>query len=920
LNRFFENIFRIFTSTFLVFCFQLGSMAQEPIAAPHFKFLNHPQGFHGDKVRAMIQDTRGFIWIGTNEGVFIFNGESFEQVKAQDPKANEIVGSIIQKMAMDSEGNVWIGSNKGLVVYMNQKQAFTYIPLQHAKHYITGIVETPDHNIWVSSDLGIYNIQVQNLVASQQFTTQSIPSMSHVVLCNQKLYIVSVQNIYTIDYKTRHIKSIHTYNLKPITSENISTSVISDQKNSLWIGKYNGMIYSFNCTDRTIDSVDTKKETSNNSAIINQLYYQSQDSSLIACIDESGVYEYKHHRLTSYFNSYQSLPTKKITGILIDNENNTWISMEKNGLAISNPSLNFFSNYNVPATVKSTIISAIFKDSKNNLWIGTDGGGLLLKNKNEHVFLHHTKNKNSISNDAILSITEDKKGNIWIGSFRGGLSLYNPINKSFTNYTMANSAIAGNDVRKITEDANGNLWLVIHGKGISCFNPSTKTFKNYTASNSLWTYDLIIDKENNKWIASNEGVTILNEYQELKQIPSTQLGLDIHTLCEDEKNNIWIGTVKGLYYLKKKQWILKQIPKKSLLNQLSITWIKQIKKGYLLIGTSKGLFLLNTQTYETQFYNRDNGLPSDELVVNSVYKADNTKIYVGTSNGYFTFNYDALPIYVLNKKPIIQYLYINDQPQSIEQNLTLPYNQNNLTLQIAYPYYSINRTDVVYEYKIEELDKEWKVSNNAQLNFRSLPYGKYNIKIRCINKSNRSQHSPEAILQIYIQPPIWETIWFKSLAILLLIIGIYIYYNLKTKRIIEQNKILESKIEERTSLLNRQKELLLVKQAELEASNQSKEKLFSIIAHDLRAPFSSILGLTQLLKDRFNKIEASEYMRYLDVMQNSSEDAFQLLDNLLEWAKTHMHSITYNPDWHSLHSLTLDVIKNFNNRALEKNI
>jgi signal transduction histidine kinase/ligand-binding sensor domain-containing protein/DNA-binding response OmpR family regulator len=933
--------YSILFHVFLCCIFNILPLSADSNTPPHnFRYYSTKEGFRGDKVRAIIQTPRGEIWFGTNEGIFTYNGNLFEQFSPTDSNAHKVINGIIRVFYKDYSNNIWVGSNVGLSYFNIQKGTWHYITFPNsASPFVGSIVEDQANQIWVSTNIGIYRIE--NNVAVHQLTTQELPDMSSLVKSGNELYGVNHNTIYHIHTTTNKVSIVKQFNPYPNTTDNFQTTISVDGSGNIWIGKYNGIIYRFSVKNLTTELIDIKKITHNNSAIINHLLYDSLSNKIWACVDEGGIYEIDPVTLVTQpflTNENKSLlPTFKITGLLIDAERNYWFSMEKNGIAMTNRLLNSFSLINPFPYTANSIISSIMEDSQHRLWVGTDGGGIVTYDASgkfiQH-FKHDVNHPATISDDAILSIFEDSKKRIWVGSFRGGLSRYIPHSNSFKNYTAdihRPNALQRNDVRKICEDADGNLWMAVHGHGISKFNPETEIFTNYKETGSPWTYDLLIDHQGIIWTASSNGISYFDAaLNRFIVVTNTQTGNDVHTLYEDSDHLLWIGTVKGLFFLNKKNKTLSQLPFESILNHVSIKNIRGIDKEYLMITTSKGLVIYNRKKENTYYYTSDSGLPSDEFIINASYIKENDFIYLGTSKGVCYFNYTTLPKTSLPYKPQLSGLLLFNKPieQSIKldnsipflKEIILPYDQNNLTFQFAYPHYIQSTHDYEFEYKMEGIDKNWIRTTQPYVQYPSLPSGHYIFYVRTISKSSSKEVSPEFILPVSIRPPFWDTWWFRIGSIISIIAIILLYFRRKTALIRQRNKELEEKIQQRTEILNLQNITLEEQRTQLVEANQTKDKLFSIIAHDLRSPFSSILGASRLMKEHLNEMDSKEIQRFSEILYQSSQQAFQLLDNLLEWARSQTNSIQYSPEYFNLYDCISETLKSFDILIQNKNI
>jgi ligand-binding sensor domain-containing protein/signal transduction histidine kinase/DNA-binding response OmpR family regulator len=918
----------------------VAAYPQNNIYPKNFRTFTTSDGFYNDRITSLLQDTDGFIWIGTSQGIFIYNGNRFEQPAIADPAIAAIIKRNIQQLFKDKSGNIWIGSGSGLCIYLRKQGKFKKIKIPESDgYYITGITQDPDGAVWAFTNKGLFRIDGEITLYHPQVNSEG---SYRITFYRNQLWLINHNTVYEYDIRTGKIRDSIKFNSESNIPDNIQTAIATDRSGNIWIGKYNGILYKYNCQTKTSLRIDIKKKTDNPAAIINHLCYDTLTDRIWASVDEGGVFTIdpatdQPERYITTQNRSGGLPTLKITNLLIDRERNIWFSMEKYGLAFTNDLFNAISYIDPGANTTSSIVSAVLKDSKGNLWVGTDGGGLLKYNKNylpEKLFRHKPEvQRSSLANDAIMAITEDSKGKIWIGTFRGGLSLYNPHNKTFTNFQTEKNpedGPAGNDIRKITEDNEGNLWLTVHGYGVSKFNTADEKFTHYRNPAGTWPLDLIKDHTGTIWVAAENGIAcFVKSENTFRKVISSEPDLVIHCLFEDQQGTIWIGSSRGLYFINRKNSRLEHLNFETILNNTAVQSIEESSDGRLFIAIGKGLIIFDRHKNKTTFFNTGTGLPDVQFIANSS-ASGNDLILFGTSKGLCYFNPTEIKPAGFNRKPLITSVSVFNDP--IEKYLTgdqtvtqlkdfkLKYNQNKLTFSFAFPYFRHESSQYNFQYMLEGIDHSWNMTTGSLASYTSLPPGKFRLRLRVASKSSANEHSPETTLNIEILPPFWATMWFKILIISIPVLLFWFYTRYKTRSILKANKILEEKISERTEAISKQNELLEKQRAELESANISKDKLFSVIAHDLRGPFSSIMGISSLFHKKHDQLSKDDQAIMVNMLRTSSENAFHLLDNLLEWARSQRNSIQYNPKKIPVSELCDEIFHFYKNTALEKQI
>lgn len=930
-----------------VYAFIVVDLSSQTIPQ-NFRFYNSTHGFNFDKVNQIEQDTFGFLWMATNEGLTKFDGTNFQTFEHLS-NLKSLQGSILCELK-DKKQNFWFGTNNGLIFYDIKTGIFKEIQLAVNKvNYIYAISIDINGNIWVSSGNGLFKID--NSKEIKKAVQINNKYNCHVVSgFRNSVWHIGFRYIFQYDVTSNRLIDSVQYSQDFNYFNNIQTATAIDARGNIWIGKYNGEIYQFNPLTKQTKLFDMKMITSNPSSLINNIYVHD-DSKVYIVVDEAGVWVFD-----MFLNTFKPfvapnttkkmLPSYKITSMFLDREQNYWFGLTKNGIAFTNKSLSFFSKLDLSKYSNNQSIPAICRDHSGKLWLGTDGGGMLLFDVNNNYVRSFTQIpgiQNSLSNNAVLSIFEDSKRRIWTGTFRGGLSLLNTNNYTFKHFTHQENipnSLPRNDIRKIVEDKNGHLWLAVHGTGISKFNPENESFVNFNSLSNPWVYDLIIARDQTVWASCVKGIGRMKKGEKVftnfysTNIENTELADDFSCLFEDYEGTIWVGSVHGLHQFSAKTNSINPFKINPLIDNASIKAITEDKNHNLYISTNKGLFRIDAKKQNIIHFGQENGLISDLFNLNSIFKQKDSILYLGTSKGLVWFNTNSVQTISMLPQPVITDIkifgesvmpwstnpYLENQASYLSE-LQFDYDQNHLTFDIACPFFQGGISNSSFQYQLVGLEKNWQNCGlNRSITYSSLPPGNYTLKLRAISKEWQSIYSKELNLRIVINPPFWATWWFKLLFVLVLILGFWQFLKYKTREINKLNKILEEKIAERTFEIAQKNIRLEEQRAELELANSSKNKLFSIIGHDLRAPFSSILAFGDVIQKSKQSGQAINEKEIVHHIVSAAKNAYSMLENLLQWARTQTGRISFRASKVEMKSFVQTIIDSVNFSAKDKNI
>lgn len=740
------------------------------------------------------------------------------------------------------------------------------------------------------------------------------------------------------------------FNLKDINSLKIDKSII-------WISTNNSKVICFDILRKAF-----KYAIDNNEfyEILNSCIY-SKNKSLIASNAGLVVYDNVKNDIIVHTPSVKkkySLPSRFLTDVFVDKAKNIWIGTSDEGLSSStfNKNFNIYNRINPPIILQDERVKSIFEDSDGDLWIGYFIGGLDVVDKSRQNitnFKSLLKNPAEFKISTVFKIFEDSEKNIWIGTHSGGLQKYNKSTKILTTYLNIPgnpNSISSNDIRDIDEDENGNLWITTHGGGLNKLDKNTEKFVVYRADYVNWStgmihdwlHNTLIDNRGNLWISSVDGVSIfnpkLNKFNGFKSVIGDLKSLShssVYQVFQDSKNNIWLATKNGLNLFNPKDSSFRKIGINEGLASGTVNAITEDALSNLWISTAKGLSKispyigdsLSMDNIKDKIINFDeqDGLQGNEYYDNSCFKTSEGIIYFGGINGINYFH----PNQVENN-PIKPLIYItdfklnnkkvmlnngNDDRLILSKEIThtneieLNYNENSLGFRfVALNYIKPNKNK--YAYKLEGFNKDWQyIDNNNEIDYTNLNPGNYVLRVKAANNDGLWSEKPIELF-IHIKPPFWQTWWFRTFIVVAILLIFTTFYQLRTRTLKQYQKVLESKVEERTIEIINKNNLLQERQQRIEDQskelkesnlklselNKVKNRLFSIIGHDLKNPLNAIIGISDVLNSNWEKIERTEIAKLLGHINNSAKGTLGLLNNLLTWARSQSKIIQFNPE------------------------
>lgn len=788
-----------------------------------YNFNNYSleSGLPQSTIYEIFQDHRGFLWLGTSGGGAVqFDGLKFKPLNKRDGLA----GNLVRAFNQDKEENLWIGTDNGISIYDGKKiKNLKLFPNQNSKTVYKIFIDKVQ-NIWVSyPGFGLIKYKNVNDTTPKLYNEESGLSGNFIFdiieLSDDELILATYSGgINILNTKTDKVKIFSTEEGLPSA---IIFSVEKDTKGNFWFGSNDSKPFYIN--EKYLKETSLLKDQIH---ILNDFpdktvwdISKSKDE-LYFATDKAGIVFLKDNEIKEY-NAHNGLPSNQILKIFIDNSDLVWIGTNDNGLckfsgtAFSHLTISPFNN-------SEAKVFSILQDKNKNYWVASHGNGLIKMSyeNGKATILKTFTVKDGLPDDFLTSLCFDSSDNLWIGTSNNGVAIYNG---SKFSYITEKDGLSADKINAIYMDSKNRMW-------ISTNNGVTKVENNKfdlsNESNGLINNEVqcvIEDKLENIWIATYGGLARYNGAT-LENFDEENGLFDkiISCLSVNEKNEILIGTFGGgIYYTdanKQKKQKFIELANDSILSSSNIYGINFLSNEEIIIATDKGidkLIFKDEKVIENKSFDKTDGFSSIENNINAILKTENL-IWFGTVKGITIFDPKAV---VMNLSPPMLHLldiklfynsidwakrgYKEVSWNSFPENFVLNYKENNLTFSfqaINFP----NPNKVKYKYKLEGADSEWlPVVNLPEASYPSLNPGDYTFMVMASNENNI--WSEPLTFKFTIDPPFYKTWWFISLVIILIIAIIITYVKWRESELKKKNIVLEQTVTERTQEISEQK-------------------------------------------------------------------------------------------------------------------
>ena len=864
-----------------------------------FNNINIEQGISQSTIEDIFQDSEGYIWLGTNDGLNRYNGYEFKIYNYEEYQ-NSISHNGITDITEDKYGNIWVNTVSG-VNKINKKTEkisnYTEINGKIKEDSTTEIIVTKDNNILVGTyeGLNIYNAK------EDRFD----------VILEEKDGILS-SCIYSID---------------------------EDINGNIWIGTELGL----NKLSKDFKVLETYTSESE----IYNIFCDDENGFVWAGSDSSGLLKIdtKTKEVTQYINDIEdenSIPANQVGAIIRDIKGNLWVGTT-NGLARYNEKNDSFDVYKNKVYDKNSLVyndvRSIIEDREGVLWVGTYSGISIFDTESSIKYYNAGLDDGYLlSENMVHGIYEDDEGYLWIGSRTKGVNIIDRENNTSKSINMENNnVIQSNSINDIT--GYKDFIFVATDAGVLKINKKENTIQNYNLEDGLIgenVKDIFVCDKNYLWIGSTNGLNLLDiendkiidmtdyvdegsyvryvyqgqdgsyyigflrdgglgiiepnskETKYYKNIPNDKTSISsnrIRYINEDSKGNIWIGTSYGLNKYDPKTKVFKRYTTSDGIANNTIYGVLVDDNDNIWVSTNKGISQIDTKNNTVNNLSVTDGLQGNEFNGNAAFKSKSGELFFGGINGLNAFYSEDVNSINNKSKVIFDGFKVNDKDYLDINGLKFDNNTENIKIKFFTPVYSSNK-NISYEYELIGSNSSKATTKENYVIYNDLLPGKYTFKVRAVD--SRGDISDSETIEFSIKYPFWMS---PIACFIYLVIAILFIINNKYKL-----KYLDRLVKSRTKELEEQ----MIKNEELYNNNikieENKNKYLVNLSHELRTPLNVISSTNQLLLELSKKdnIKSDKLAYYIDISERNCNRLLNLVNNILDNTKLQSKMYTLN--------------------------
>jgi len=919
---------------FLSFCLAWPACVSAQLESMRFEHLTINDGLSQSSVNALAQDRRGYLWVGTQDGLNRYDGYRFDVMRYDPDDPRSLANNNITTIFEDRAGILWVGTNDGTVHrYDRDSNDFERFRITGSRRDagsadtsldVHEICETSDGKFWIGTDLqGIFLFD-NGLGTFEPLTTvreQSINVLKEVQ--SNELWVGSSQGLRRYLSKGGTLIPLDADNAS-LLDEDVRTIEVL-RSGQVWAAGSNSVISRFTPDGALLGRITVRSTERGSRYSIRSILQDSASRIWVGLIGgglkvltDNGetIVDVVHSTSDPY-----SLPTSTAYSLLEDKSGVLWVGSLEAGLSRSVAGAASFTHFRHvpgdPSSLSDNMVIEFAEDENNGVWVGSSGGGLSYLAPNSSRFIHHRADPadpSSLSSDRIWGMYLEPGGVLWVGTWGGGLNRFETATASVQRFMPNDSpgALPGAIVTAIVGDGAGGLYAGLVDGGLVHRAAGGTGFRRLALFNAgdeltrpVNIAALYYDSKDRLWAGTwSRGLCVAARKDENFRCHAhdptdrhTINNNNIRAINEDLDGGIWIATGGGIARYDEESGEFERFTSSEGLIPGVIYAVVPEQSGVLWLSSNRGLMRYDVHQREGRHYEYKDGLQANEFNGGAALRTRAGQIYFGGVGGITRFDPSDLVGNPLPPEVVITNFSLFNSPVAFSRNdpasilkkpisettsLELRYDQNFIGFEFsALHFVSPERNR--YAYLLEGLDHRW-TETDARRRFASyanVDPGDYVFRVRAAN-SDGVWSVNDAAIGIHIAPPWWLTWWAKSLLALITAMSLLLFVQWRLRVLRVHARQLADEVRKRTAKIVAQKDTIERQAAHLEDALESKSRFFARLSHEFRTPITLILGP---IDESLREAIPDAAKRSLALAKRNGQRLLHLVDQLLTLAR-----------------------------------
>lgn len=893
--------------------------------AQYMRKYDVTSGLSANSIKSIIQDSEGYIWFATSDGLNSFNGNSFKSYGCSYyPTAQDGITALnILTILQHKDGKqIWAATQSSRLLLFNpDTETFRTLELAGRStltpNLCYSIAYDSDGNLWIGTDAGIYVYDETAEMFTIWHSSNSGLSSDFVryVFCdsNHVIWVGTDKEIAHFNPSAQNFIKAKVNASAFGGRKDLQISCISEgPEETLWVGTWSHGLACLDKSSNTLDRINVRSDNPLTGTMRIRSILNDRPDMLWIC-SNVGLFQYSVRSNTlSQVVMSSAQPNDNIYASLKDKEGGIWIGTYFQGAYYLSPKARQIECYTTGSTgggLKGSAISTFCEDEHGKIYIGSENGGLSVFDPISRKFMKSPV-ETGPGNFHALCINS---GHIYIGSYSKGLfkaSLTTGLSRKFSR--TSHPALLSDNIFSLFRSSDGNIYIGTDA-GCSKYDPKRDHFKSIDALEGIFIYDIIEDNRNNIWFASyydglyrydrtsDKWSHYVHDSGNAASLPHNKT----LSLYIDEHDDLWICTEGG--------GVCRWVPEKDSFEKLALTsgdsrvdlaivyGILSDPSGRLWLSSNNGLWVCDTHGRIYRHMTHEDGLQSNQFNIGATMKSSLGRLYFGGVTGFNIINPVNLHDCPTSPRVTARIVYEGHDGEentssriSSSGKITLPRDISSFTMDFeCLSFISPDKTE--FAYRIDD-DSEWTITNESSVTLLNFPYGDHSIRIKA-QTADRYWSCNEAILEIKNLPPLLLSLGAKIIYILLAAAALTLAIIFIRRRYAEKSRIRFNQM----------------KAAQEQEAYEARINFFTHVAHEIKTPVTLISApLDVIRKDE----DDPEKLRNIELVQKNTQRLLNLVNQLLDFKKVSSDAFNLNMAPCDPAELISNVVNRFDGKSL----